>query len=116
MAQAVISRWAAIRRRIPGILLALAVSYMIAIGVLLSSDAYRTSREYVMNSDEVRAELGTLAAVGFTPRAGMRFGWNSFEAYYVLNALSVDGRRSKVFVDLRYVNGQWHVVGCKTIW
>jgi hypothetical protein len=115
MKQAVILRWAAVRRRIPGILFMLAVSYIIAIGVLLSSDAYRTSREYVLNSDEIQAELGPLVAVGFTPRAGMRFQWNSYGAYYVLNVLSVDRRRSKVFVDLRYVNGQWQVVDYKII-
>lgn len=108
--QAVISRWVVVRRRVFGVLLTLAVSYMIAIGVLLSSDAYRTSREYVLNSDEIQAELGPLVAVGFTPRAGMRFQWNSYEAYYVLNTLSVDRRRSKVFVSLRYVDGQWQVV------
>lgn len=115
MKQAVILRWAAVRRRIPSILLMLAASYIIAIGVLLSSDAYRTAREYVLNSDEIQAELGPLVAVGFTPRAGMRFQWDSCEAYYVLNALSIDRRRSKVFVDLRYVNGQWQVVDYKII-
>lgn len=113
--QAVSSRWVVVRRRIVGILLTLAVSYLIAIGVLLSSDAYRTSREYVLNSDEIQAELGPLVAVGFTPRAGIRFQWSSCEAYYVLNALSADRRRRKVFVDLRYANGQWQVVDYKIV-
>ena len=103
------------RRRVLGGLLTLAVSYMIAIGVLLSSDAYRISRKYVLNSDEIQAVLGPLVAVGFTPRAGMRLTWQSPEAHYVLNTLSVDRRRSKVLVSLRYLNGQWQVVDYKII-
>lgn len=109
------SRRVAIRKRVLGVLLTLAVCYAIAIGVMLSSDAYRISREYVLSSDQIQAVLGPLVAVGFTPRAGMRFNWDSIQAHYVLNALSVDSHRSKVLVSLRYMNGQWQVVDWKIV-
>jgi len=102
------------KRHIIVVVLLVVASYVVSIGFTLGSDAYKVAKEYVQNSEELKRKLGTIDAVGFTPRAGLSYSGGRGEAFYYLNVAS-NGNVRQVYIELTKVDKTWEVTKARII-
>lgn len=89
------------------------IAYGSSFAVILSSDAYKTAKQYVLHSEEIEEKIGKPEQVNIDfyilPRGSISVAGGKGTAHYYLNVFT-NGKIFQIYTELRKIENKWEVI------